>query len=62
MYRHTGAVTPLGHKKIQHASESKAKELYYQDPSFGYAVLQMVIARLMEDMSALVEFASRAKI
>ena len=27
----------------------KAKELYFQDPSFGYAMLQIIIARLMEN-------------
>ena len=48
--------------EVYELSEHKAKELYYQDPSFGYAVLQMIIARLMEDMNALAEFASRAKI
>jgi len=30
-------------------SQSKAKELYFQDPSFGYAVLQLAIARLLEN-------------
>jgi CRP/FNR family transcriptional regulator, cyclic AMP receptor protein len=47
--------------EVYELSEYKAKELYYQDPSFGYAVLQMIIARLMEDMSVLAQFASRAK-
>jgi CRP-like cAMP-binding protein len=32
-------------------TERKAKELYFQDPSFGYTVLQIIITRLMEDMS-----------
>jgi hypothetical protein len=31
-------------------TESKAKEIYFQDPAFGYAVLQVIIARLMEDI------------
>ena len=39
--------------EVYELSESKAKELYFQDPSFGYAVLQMVITRLMEDMNAI---------
>jgi CRP/FNR family cyclic AMP-dependent transcriptional regulator len=47
--------------EVYELRESKAKELY-QDPSFGYAVLQMIIARLMEDMNVLAEFASRARI
>jgi CRP/FNR family cyclic AMP-dependent transcriptional regulator len=29
-------------------SESKAKQLYFQDQSFGFAVLQLVIARMVE--------------
>ena len=32
-------------------NEIKAKELYFQDPSFGYAVLQIIIGRLLENMS-----------
>jgi CRP/FNR family cyclic AMP-dependent transcriptional regulator len=36
---------------VYELSESKAKELYYQDPSFGYAVLQIIISRLLEDMN-----------
>jgi CRP-like cAMP-binding protein len=36
--------------ELYELSASKAKELYYQDPSFGYAVLQTVIARLIENM------------
>lgn len=30
-------------------SESKAKQLYFQDRSFGFAVLQLIISRLVED-------------
>jgi CRP/FNR family cyclic AMP-dependent transcriptional regulator len=37
--------------EVYELSESKAKELYYQDPSFGYAVLQIIISRLLEDMN-----------
>lgn len=29
--------------------EGKAKELYFQDRSFGFAVLQLIIARLLEN-------------
>ena len=34
-------------------SERKAKELYFEDRSFGLAVLQLIIARLLEDMKLL---------
>jgi CRP/FNR family transcriptional regulator, cyclic AMP receptor protein len=37
--------------EVYELSESKAKELYYQDPSFGYAVLQIIIGRLLENMN-----------
>jgi CRP/FNR family transcriptional regulator, cyclic AMP receptor protein len=37
--------------EVYELTERKAKELYFQDPSFGYAVLQIIIGRLMEDMS-----------
>jgi hypothetical protein len=30
-------------------AEDKAKELYFQGRSFGYAVLQLIIARLLEN-------------
>jgi hypothetical protein len=30
--------------------ESKAKEIYFQNPAFGYAVLQIIIARLLENI------------
>jgi CRP-like cAMP-binding protein len=32
-------------------SEAKAKEIYYQNPVFAYAGLQVVISRLMEDIA-----------
>jgi CRP/FNR family transcriptional regulator, cyclic AMP receptor protein len=37
--------------QVYELSENKAKELYYQDPSFGYAVLQIIIGRLLENMN-----------
>ena len=32
-------------------NEVKAKELYFQNPSFGYAVLQIIISRLLENVN-----------
>ena len=37
--------------EVYELNEIKAKELYFQDPSFGYAVLQIIIGRLLENMS-----------
>jgi CRP-like cAMP-binding protein len=36
--------------EVYELNETKAKELYFQNPSFGYAVLQIIIARLLENM------------
>jgi CRP/FNR family cyclic AMP-dependent transcriptional regulator len=34
-------------------TETKAKEIYFQNPAFGYGVLQVIISRLTEDISLL---------
>lgn len=36
-------------------TESKAKQLYFQDRSFGFAVLQLIISRLVEDNERLIQ-------
>jgi CRP-like cAMP-binding protein len=36
-------------------TESKAKQLYFQDRSFGFAVLQLIISRLVEDNERLMQ-------
>jgi hypothetical protein len=36
-------------------TEHKAKELYFQDRSFGFAVLQLIIARLVENNERLMQ-------
>jgi len=38
---------------IYEMTQGKGKELYFQDPSFGYAGLQLVITRLMENQMRL---------
>jgi CRP-like cAMP-binding protein len=35
-------------------TESKAKQLYFQDRSFGFAVLQLIISRLLENNKRLI--------
>jgi CRP/FNR family cyclic AMP-dependent transcriptional regulator len=37
--------------EVYELSASKAKELYYQNPAFGYAVLQIIISRLLENLN-----------
>jgi hypothetical protein len=41
--------------RIYEITEGKAKELYFQDPSFGYAVLQLIITRLTENQMRLAQ-------
>jgi len=36
--------------EVYELSDVKAKELYFQNPAFGYGVLQIIIARLLENM------------
>jgi CRP-like cAMP-binding protein len=40
--------------------ETKAKEIYFQNPAFGYAVLQIIISRLTEDLRLSEQGAVRA--
>ena len=58
--RRTATVVCVTDCEMYVLSESKAKELYYQDPSFGYAVFQIVITRLLENMNVPQQFASSA--
>lgn len=39
-------------------TESKAKQLYFQDRSFGFAVLQLIMSRLLEDNERLIQAAA----
>ena len=41
-------------------TEHKAKELYFQDRSFGFAVLQLIIGRLIENNERLAQAAASA--
>jgi CRP/FNR family transcriptional regulator, cyclic AMP receptor protein len=46
----TATVVCIDDCEIYEMSESKAKQLYFQDWTFGLAVLQLIIGRLTEDM------------
>jgi CRP-like cAMP-binding protein len=48
-HRRTATVVCITDCVIYELSERKALELYYQNPSFGYAVLQLIITRLLEN-------------
>jgi CRP/FNR family transcriptional regulator, cyclic AMP receptor protein len=43
-------VTCVSDCEVYEMSESKAKQLYFQNPSFGFAVLQLITGRLLENM------------
>ena len=46
----TATVVCIDDCEVYEMSESKAKQLYFQDRTFGLAVLQLIISRLTEDM------------
>jgi CRP/FNR family transcriptional regulator, cyclic AMP receptor protein len=48
--RRTATIVCVSDCELYEMSESKAKQLYFQDRTFGLAVLQLIIARLMENM------------
>jgi CRP/FNR family transcriptional regulator, cyclic AMP receptor protein len=48
--KRTATVVCVDDCEIYEMNDSKAKQLYFQDRSFGFAVLQLIIARLLEDM------------
>jgi CRP/FNR family cyclic AMP-dependent transcriptional regulator len=48
-HRRTATVTCETDCIIYELAERKAMEFYFQNPSFGYAVLQLIISRLLEN-------------
>jgi len=48
-HRRMATVTGKTDCSLYELAEAKAKELYFQDRSFGYAVLQLIITRLLEN-------------
>ena len=44
--------------RLYELSESKAKQLFFQDRSFGFAILQLIINRLLENNRRLLEAAT----
>ena len=49
--RRTATVRSKTNCSLYELDEVKAKELYFQDRSFGYAVLQLIISRLLENQA-----------
>ncbi|HKT19304.1 MAG TPA: cyclic nucleotide-binding domain-containing protein [Stellaceae bacterium] len=48
-HRRTETVVCVTDCELFELAEDKAKELYFQNPSFGYAVIRLIIMRLLEN-------------
>lgn len=53
--RRTATIVCRTDCNILELTENKAKQLYFQDRSFGFAVLQLIISRLAEDTDRLIQ-------
>jgi CRP/FNR family transcriptional regulator, cyclic AMP receptor protein len=53
--RRTATIVCRTDCSVLELTESKAKQLYFQDRSFGFAVLQLIIARLVENNERLIQ-------
>jgi CRP/FNR family transcriptional regulator, cyclic AMP receptor protein len=53
--RRTATIVCCTDCSVLELTESKAKQLYFQDRSFGFAVLQLIIARLVENNERLIQ-------
>jgi hypothetical protein len=47
------SVVCVSDSEVYEISESKVKQLYYQNPSFGFAVIRLIVGRLLEDINLL---------
>ena len=51
----TATIVCRTHCRLYELADSKAKQLYFQDKSFGFAILQLIIHRLLENNRRLLE-------
>jgi CRP/FNR family transcriptional regulator, cyclic AMP receptor protein len=49
-HKRTATVRCVTDCEVYELTEAKAKEIYFQNPAFGYAVLRIIITRLLEDL------------
>jgi len=49
-HKRTATVRCVTDCELCELTEAKAKEIYFQNPAFGYAVLRIIITRLLEDL------------
>jgi|SRR5581483_7874817 len=57
--KRTATVECVSDCEIYEISESRTKQLYFQNPAFGFAVMKVVIGRLVENMAAAQQPAAR---
>jgi CRP/FNR family cyclic AMP-dependent transcriptional regulator len=48
-HKRTATIVSRTDCEVYELSESKAKQVYFQDPSFGFAVLRLITTRLIRD-------------
>lgn len=51
--KRTARIVCVSDSEVYEISESKVKQLYYQNPAFGFAVIRLIISRLLEDIDLL---------
>jgi CRP/FNR family cyclic AMP-dependent transcriptional regulator len=49
-HKRTATVRCVTDCEVYELTEAKAKEIYFQNPAFGYAILRIIITRLLEDL------------
>jgi CRP/FNR family transcriptional regulator, cyclic AMP receptor protein len=49
-HKRTATVRCVTDCELYELTEAKAKEIYFQNPAFGYAILRIIITRLLEDL------------
>ncbi|MEX2127334.1 MAG: cyclic nucleotide-binding domain-containing protein [Xanthobacteraceae bacterium] len=57
--RRTASVVCQTECELFELGEGKAKELYFQNPSFAFALLQLIVARLIENNPAMADASAR---
>jgi CRP/FNR family cyclic AMP-dependent transcriptional regulator len=57
--KRTASIVCQSECELYELGESDAKELYFQNPSFAFALLQLIVARLIENNPAMVDASGR---
>ena len=57
--KRTASIVCRSECELYELGEGKAKELYFQNPSFAFALLQLIVARLIENNPAMLDASGR---